>query len=99
MSARMYLVITVEDRDEILAALRESTAGVSPRLLDMLTRSTGAPMDEIAADLQGLGICTACSIEGMAAHCESIHAQQIGRRVRRLLEIARGERKPWEHDA
>jgi hypothetical protein len=102
---RKYLIITAEDAAEIYECL-DGSSHHSPeidRLKDRLSpcggrpHDTGAPIDEIVQALKHQEICFACSNEGVAGGCSSIGAQKHGRRLGRLLEIARGERKPWEN--
>jgi hypothetical protein len=101
---KKYIIIPAEDATEIYECLH-SSAYRSPtieRLKDRLCpyggrpHDTGAPIDEIVQALKHQGICAACDIEGQARSCASINAQKHGRRLGRLLEIARGERRPWE---
>jgi len=57
-----------------------------------MTRETGADMQEIVDTLRAMPICAPCSIEMMPSSCLVLVAQKQGRRLRRLLERARGER-------
>ena len=99
-----YLVITAADASEIYECLHGSSHHSSEidRLKDRLcpyggrAHDTGAAIDEIVQALKYQEICVACRHESMERTCESIPARKHGRRLGRLLEIARGERKPWE---
>lgn len=63
-------------------------------IVDRFTRDTGADMQDIVAKLTGVEACAACVIEGQEASCVAWDVHAIGRRLRRLLERARGERAP-----
>jgi len=101
---RRYLIITAEDAAEIYECLHGSShhSPAIDRLKDRLCpyggrqHDVGAPIDEIVQALKHQEICAACGIEGVSSSCNSIDAQKQGRRLGRLLEIARGERRPWQ---
>ncbi len=91
-----YLVITLDDASTIATVLRASGLGTaSPdvaRIEARMRRDTGADMEEIVDLLQGAQLCAACKMECQEKHCEALLARKEGRRLRRLLERARGER-------
>ncbi len=90
----MIWLIDAEARDLIVRLLASRPEAAS--LVERLRHDTGAPVEDIARDLKRLDICAACAIEGQSASCESVHARAVGRRLHRLVEIARGKRRPWE---
>lgn len=91
-----YLVITLSDAATIANALRKKWLANDDeqRIAERLRHDTGANVQEIVDLLHDLQICGACELEGQAASCKSIDARKLGRRLRRLLERARGERSP-----
>jgi hypothetical protein len=101
MSQR-YVIVTLEDAKHIAAALtwtrlvhtiavNTDALRIIERIIDRFRREEGADIEDIVARLKGAGVCAACEIEGQAAHCTALEAQKQGRRLRRLLERARGE--------
>lgn len=92
MSTR-YVIITLADARTIASQLRRSWPFFGTRrIIDRFDREEGADIEDIVARLTASGICAACAIEGQAAYCASLESQKQGRRLRRLLERARGER-------
>lgn len=96
MSVR-YIVLTLDDASAIadalhISALPERAQGNLLRIQERLRHETGADMQEIVDTLQKEEICYACKAEGVASSCAALTANQQGRRLRRLLERARGER-------
>ena len=91
MSAR-YIIITLEDAKRIAVFLRASLFSDTRRLIERFEREEGADIEDIVARLKGSEICAACAIEGQASYCTALESQKQGRRLRRLLERARGER-------
>lgn len=98
-----YIVLTLDDAHAIATVLTlarrgdpidasEKDRATLRRIEDRLTHETGADMQEIVDTLVTLRICAACEHEGRALFCASLDAQKLGRRLRRLLERARGER-------
>ncbi len=103
MASRMkYIVMALDDARAIADALRgrdvESTPDLA-RIRGRLAAETGADMQEIVDTLTSLGICAACSIESQESMCNALTARQQGRRLRRLLERARGARPAGEKGA
>jgi hypothetical protein len=94
-SITRYMILTVDDA-KTLARLAFVQGARVEALVDRVNKDEGAPIQEIVDDLKGLGPCVACAHESMERYCVSIEAQRCGRRLRRLLEIARGERRPWQ---
>jgi hypothetical protein len=96
MSARRYLVLTLEDARSILEVLDGSDAhgrnADLSRIRDRLRREEGADMEDLVRQLVDTDICAPCHIEGQSASCAVLWTQKQGRRLRRLLERARGER-------
>lgn len=88
-----YIVVTLDDAQAIAAALPPAPFGDGPiaRIRDRLRADTGADMQEIVDTLSALPICAACNIEAQESSCHSLDARKLGRRLRRLLERARGE--------
>jgi hypothetical protein len=48
----------------------------------------GADIADIVAQLKGLNICPACEHEGQQHSCQSLGANKLGRRLKRLLDRA-----------
>jgi hypothetical protein len=99
-----YLIITQADAEEIFDCLWGSPVH-SPALDRLFSRlicyadiphDIGAPIDEIVQALKYQDICPACGNEDQERDCVAIQSRKLGRRLARLLEIARGERKPWD---
>jgi hypothetical protein len=92
MSERRYVVLTLDDAKALAAA---STGVINVRQIrERLMQETGADMDDIVQQFKELEICAACSVEGQERSCVVHVARQQGRRLKRLLERARGERAP-----
>lgn len=104
-SAPRYVVVTLADARRIAAhlGLLHALGPDARRIRDRLAAEEGAALQEVVEDLQGLEICGACDLEGTADHCSALWARASGRRLRRLLERARGERgegaRPASDDA
>jgi hypothetical protein len=82
-----YVVMTLEDARRAAVALPEG----DPVRVRMAVE-TGADMADIARQLRDMSLCAACVIEAQESDCHVLGAQQLGRRLRRLLERARGVR-------
>jgi hypothetical protein len=103
---RRYVVVTLEDAHTIASALSrtgahrgglrdqigEDESARLGRIYDRLVVESGADMQEIVDTVASLPVCAACCIEGQEQSCQVWPAQKQGRRLRRLLERARGER-------
>lgn len=99
-----YVVITLSDAQTIATALRYLVDGNAPaaeldraranltRIVERLRHETGANVQEVVDDLAALDFCSPCAIEGKERSCQILPAQKLGRRLRRLLERARGAR-------
>lgn len=96
-SDRRYVVLTVEDAAAIAGALDRSSPDLA-RIAERLEADTGGNIEEIVDILKRLPHCSACVIEGQEDSCRVHEAQKQGRRLRRLLERARGERAPGRSD-
>ena len=91
-----YLVFTVEDVALLLRVFQGEPIPFddAARIFSRLELDTGGDLEQIAEHLQTTPTCVACNHEGMEARCEAIGVRFEGRRLRRLLERARGERPP-----
>lgn len=87
-----YLILTVEDAAKIARALPAD--GPLGPIAARLKADTGADIEDIVARLKAFDACAPCVIEGFEESCCAWEAQKQGRRLRRLLERARGERPP-----
>jgi hypothetical protein len=61
--------------------------------VDRLRADTGADIEEIVALLKKAPTCPACTIEAQERSCIAIRVRALGRRLARLLQRARGERR------
>lgn len=97
MSERRYIVLTLNDARSILAALQRAKADRQnadiARICERLEQEEGADMEDLVQQLVSEEICAPCHIEAQQASCVALRAQKQGRRLRRLLERARGERR------
>lgn len=107
MSNQRYVVITLEHAHLIAAALAhtgahrgglrdeagESASETLSTIYDRFLHETGADMQEIVDIIHDAKVCFVCENEGQARGCNVPDLQKQGRRLRRLLERARGERK------
>lgn len=94
--ATRYVVLTLGDA-RIVANLHApgeggGTQGEVARVLSRLRTETGADMEDIVRQFRTMKPCHACVVEGQERDCNVLDAQKLGRRLRRLLERARGER-------
>ncbi len=106
MANQRYVLVTLEDAHLIAAALAqtgahrgglrdeagEDNSGKLAAIYDRLVRENGADMHEIIDAFRTMPFCHACRVEGQEESCNVLAAQKLGRRLRRLLERARGER-------
>lgn len=107
MSNQRYVVITLEHahliasalaktgahRGGLLDSMEDSQSEALSTIYDRFLHETGADMQEIVDIIHDRKICFACENEGQARGCNVPDLQKQGRRLRRLLERARGERK------
>ena len=95
-----YVVLTLDDARQIADALPDGPGLPEPvqHFRARMAAETGADMQEAVDALQKLDLCAACSIEAQESDCRVLAARRLGRRLRRLLERARGERAPGEED-
>jgi hypothetical protein len=93
MSEQRYVIITLEDAKRIANHLSLGAHRLRS-IQARLAADTGADMEEIVQRLTKLSLCCPCVIESMERDCKVHLAQKQGRRLRRLLERARGERPP-----
>lgn len=101
--ATKYIIITDGDANIIAQALAVYVAGYmdpeAQRVRLRLEADTGADIQDIVDQLNGTETCAACNIEGQASYCIVWRTHRLGRRLRRLLERARGERAPGDVNA
>lgn len=96
MSERRYIVMTLDDAQEVarsiswLGALKSRSAA---KFVERMRHETGADMEEIVRALAQSEPCPASKFESQCCR-PSVDSQKLGRRLRRLLERARGERGP-----
>ena len=74
-----YLLITTDDAQIIAKHLPEG------QLKERLETDAGGDFEEISEKLRKLDFCFACGIEGQEHDCESLVANKLGRRLRRLI--------------
>ena len=92
-----YLIITQQDAAIIAGVFLHLSDGATSggefaRIAKRMRDDTGADIQDIVDQLKGIGMCAACVFEGQERYCQSPHAHKLGRRLRRLLERARGDR-------
>ena len=88
-----YIILRLDDAK----ALAQGQA--APGVLARIREETGGDMEEIASLLMGLRFCHACVVECQQQYCESLSANQLGRRLRRLIERANAHRDVVNNDA
>lgn len=82
-----YVVMTLDDAKRAVATLPEGDP-----VRERMAGETGADMADIVRQLRDMPLCAACRIEAQESGCNVLDAQKLGRRLRRLLERARGLR-------
>lgn len=87
------LARTQAHRGALREKIGEDASATLGLIHDRLNTESGADVEEIVRHLKDLAFCPACRIEAQERHCSVLEAQKQGRRLRRLLERARGTRR------
>ena len=94
MSDIRYIIITTEHAKQLASLARFSVDENLRAIGERLEQDTGADIEDVVKQLAAMRVCFVCVNEGMERDCNVHWAKKLGRRLRRLLERARGERPP-----